>query len=71
MPKERGRRRRVGSAHHLDEVVVRTHWRVDVEDGVGRDTPKRQLDALLDLLAIKLPRHEHGPLEGCVRHHLA
>jgi hypothetical protein len=61
----------VGSAHHLNEVVVRTHWQVDVEHGVERDTPERQLDVLLDLLAIKLPCYEHDPLEGCVQHHLA
>jgi hypothetical protein len=58
----------VGSAHHLDEVIIRTHWRVGVEDGVGRDTLERQLDALLDRLVIKLSHHEHGPLEGRVWH---
>jgi hypothetical protein len=60
----------MGGTHHLDEVVIRMHWWMDVEDGVRRDTPERQLDVLLDLLVIKLPRHEHGPLEGRVRHHL-
>jgi hypothetical protein len=28
-------------AHHLNEIVIRTHWRVEVEGSVGRDTPKR------------------------------
>jgi hypothetical protein len=60
----------VGSAQHLDEVIIETHWRVGIEDSIGRDTPKRRLDALLDLLTIKLPYHEHGRLEGRVRHHL-
>jgi hypothetical protein len=57
-------------AHHLDEVIVRMHWRVGIEDSVGRDTPERRRDAPLNLLLIKLPRHKHGPLEGRVRHHL-
>jgi hypothetical protein len=70
MPREKGRIRRVGSAHHLDEVVIMMHRQVVIEDNVRRDTPKRRLDVLLDLLVIKLPRHEHGPLEGRVRHHL-
>jgi hypothetical protein len=42
-------------AHHLDEVIIRTHWRVGVEDDVGRDTLERRLDAPLDLLMIKPP----------------
>jgi hypothetical protein len=51
----KGRRRRMEGAHHLDEVIIRTHWRVGVKDGVGRDTPEHRLDAPLDLLTIKPP----------------
>jgi hypothetical protein len=62
-PRERGGEEGWG-AYHLDEFVIGMHWRVDVEDGVGRDTPERRLDVLLDLLMIKLPYHEHGPSRG-------
>jgi hypothetical protein len=30
----------VEGAHHLDEVIIRMHWRVGVEDGIRRDTPE-------------------------------
>jgi hypothetical protein len=63
------RRRGMGDAHHLNKIVIRTHWQADIEDGFGRDNPEHRLDAPLDLLSIKSPCHEHGPLEGCVRHH--
>jgi hypothetical protein len=43
----------MGDAHHLNEIIIRAHWRVDAEDGVGRDNLERRLDAPLDLLPIK------------------
>jgi hypothetical protein len=37
--RERGRRIRMEGAHHINEVVIRMHWQVGVEDGVRRNTP--------------------------------
>jgi hypothetical protein len=67
-PRERGGEEEW--AHHLDEAIIGMQWRVDVEGGVSRDTLEHQLDVLLDLFMIKLPHQEHGPLEGCVWHHI-
>jgi hypothetical protein len=36
--KGKRRRRRVGGAHHLNEAVIRTHWLVDIEGSVERNT---------------------------------
>jgi hypothetical protein len=58
------RRRRVGCAHHLNEAVIRTHWLVDIEGSVGRNTLEHRLDVLLDLLMIKLPITKTVPSRG-------
>jgi hypothetical protein len=59
-----------GGAHHLDEAIIRTHRQVDVKGGIRRNALEHRLDVLHDLLVIKRPYHEHGPLKGCIRHHL-
>jgi hypothetical protein len=56
----------MGDAHHLNEIVIRAHWRVDVKDGVRRDNPERRLDAPLDLLPIKPPVTSMVPLRGAL-----
>jgi hypothetical protein len=52
-------------AHHFNEIVIGMHWQVNVEDGVGRDTPERRLDAPLDLL-IKPPITSTVPSRGAL-----
>jgi hypothetical protein len=64
--RRRRRRGRMEDAHNLNEIVIKTHWRVDVEDDVGRDTPEGQLDAPLDLLLIKPPVTSMVPLRGAL-----
>jgi hypothetical protein len=51
-------------AHHLDKVIVRTHRQVEVKGGVGRSTPERQFDVLLDLLMVELLHMSIVPSRG-------
>jgi hypothetical protein len=64
--RRRRRRGRMEDAHHLNEIVIGMHWRVDVEDGVRRDTPEGRLDAPLDLLPIKPPMMSTVPSRGAL-----